>query len=98
MVKRRRFSEREETSPRRSRLGAYAFAHSLGLICVIALLFYAVTTWFGSYDSSVILDQYPISFSFYDWTIIIGLIEGYVFGYVFGWIFAKMYNRVLREN
>ena len=79
-------------------LRAYAFGHAFGIVSIIALLFYAVMVWFGSYDGSIIINQYPLGFSFNSWTLIIGLIETYVLSYIGGWIFAKVYNRALRRS
>ena len=76
------------------KFGEYALAHSLGIVSAIALLLYAAMSWFGSYDSSIVINQYPVPFSFSDWTIIIGLIQGYVLAYIGGWIFAKLYNKI----
>jgi len=79
------------------RLSPYAFGHSFGILSVIALLFYAFMSWFAGYDSSFILRQYPLGFSFNDWTILIGIVQTYVMSYIGGWIFVKMYNKVLRS-
>ena len=82
--------------PRGTKLSPYAFAHALGLISVIALLFYALMSWLGDYDPSIILQQYPITFSFNSWTILIGLVQTYVLSYIGGWIFVKIYNKSTR--
>lgn len=74
-------------------LSPYGFGHALGIVSAIALLFYAVMIWFGSFDSSLITSKYPLSFSFSNWTLLIGLIQTYVLSYIGGWIFAKVYNR-----
>jgi hypothetical protein len=87
---------RSAFAPRSAKLSAYGFGHALGIVSVLALLLYAVMYWFGSYDASIVISQYPLGFSFSDWTIIIGLIETYVLGYIGGWIFAKVYNGASR--
>ena len=76
-------------------LRPYAFGHAFGIVSVLALILYAVMVWFGSYDGTIIINQYPLGFSFDNWTIIIGLIETYVLSYIGGWIFAKVYNSAL---
>jgi hypothetical protein len=83
-------------TPRSARLNAYGFGHAFGIVSIIALLFYAVMSWFGGYNASIIINQYPLDFSFDDWTILIGLIQTYVLSYIGGWIFAKVYNKVNR--
>lgn len=80
-------------APRNARLNAFAFGNALGKVAVIMVLVYAVMVWFGGFDGSVITSQFPLSFSFGSWTVILGLIEAYVMGYVFGWIFVKIYNK-----
>jgi hypothetical protein len=77
----------------KSKLRPYAFGHSVGLISVIALLFYTFMAWFTDYNASIIIQQYPIVFSLNNWTIIIGLIQTYVLSYIGGWIFVKIYNK-----
>ena len=78
-------------------LRPYAIGNALGIVSLLCLLFYAVMSWFSNYDASVIIQQYPIGFSFENWSILIGLVQTYVFGYVFGWIFTRIYNRSLRK-
>jgi len=80
----------------RTKLSAYAFGHAAGIVSIIALLLYAFMTWFGDFNGSIIIQQYPINFSFDNWTVIIGLIETYVLAYIGGWIFVKIYNGVVR--
>jgi len=91
---RRRGAKRTMSSM--SRLSPYAFGHALGIVSVLALLLYAVMVWFSNYSGAVIIQQYPIAFSFNSWTLIIGLIETYVLSYIGGWIFVKVYNVTLR--
>ena len=51
-------------------------------------------SWVNSYyNADVIAEQFPISFSVYNWTLIVGLIEVYVFGYIAGFVLATLYNR-----
>lgn len=92
MAKRKKRSVRNLIS-RVSKLRAYAFGHAFGLVSVIGLFFYGVMSWFSSYTGDVIIEQFPLSFSFNNWTLIIGLIEAYVLSYIFGWIFVQIYNR-----
>jgi len=75
-----------------NKFSPYAFGHAFGMVSVTAILFYAVMAWFSSYTGTVIIRQYPIAFSFFNWTIIIGLLQTYVLSYIGGWIFAKVYN------
>ena len=101
MVGRRRKIARAVRSafaPRSARLSAYGFGHALGIVSILALLLYAIMYWFGNFDASIILNQYPLGFSFDDWTIIIGLIETYVLSYIGGWIFVKIYNKASRQR
>ena len=77
------------------RLSAFALGHALGIVSIVALILYAVLSWFSGFNSAIIIGQYPIGFSFNDWTIIIGVIEAYVIGYIGGWILAKVYNMTL---
>jgi hypothetical protein len=91
-----RRSIRLASAPKVGKLNAYGFGHAFGIVSIIALLFYAVMYWFGGYNSSMIINQYPLGFSFDDWTIIIGVVQTYVLGYIGGWIFVKVYNRSLR--
>ena len=83
----------KSSSSKSHKLRDYAFGHALGLVSSICLLFYAVMTWFSSYTGEIIVEQFPIVFSFSDWTLIIGLVETYALSYIFGWIFVKIYNR-----
>jgi len=78
-------------------LRPFAVGNAAGSVVVFLLLLFAVLTWFAGFNPTPILEDYPLEFSFNDWTIILGLIEGYVFGYVAGWIFARIYNRSLFE-
>ena len=80
----------------KTKLGPYAAGHALGMVSVVAILFYTVMVWFSDYNASVIIQQYPLRFSFYDWTLIIGFLQTYVLSYVAGWIFAKIYNETIR--
>ena len=70
----------------------YALGHALGIMSMVILVFYGLFVWFSNYDSLFIIAKYPIAFSFYDWTMLFGLIQSYVMFYVVGWIFAKFYN------
>jgi len=78
------------------RLSPYGFGQAFGIVSAIALLFYAVMFWLGDFDPSIIISQYPVSFSFEDFTIVMGLVETYVLGYIGGWIFARIYNKFAR--
>ena len=77
------------------RLNPYAIGHALGLMSVLVLVFYGLFVWFGTYDPTFISVKYPLSFSFYDWTFLFGLVETYVMGYVLGLVFSRFYNSVL---
>ncbi len=78
------------------RLGPWALGHSLGIVAVIFLFVVAFMSWVSSYyDADVIAVQFPISFSVYSWTLIIGFIQLYVFGYIAGFVLATLYNRRL---
>jgi hypothetical protein len=92
---RRRVSKPKRTGVVKARplLRAYAFGHALGLMSVVALLFYTIMVWFSDFNASIIIQQFPIKFSFFDWTIILGLIQTYVLSYIAGWIFVKIYNK-----
>lgn len=79
-----------------SALSPYGFGQALGLTSLIGMVLLAVVFWFGGYDASVIISQFPVEFSFDDWTILIGIAQTYVIGYIGGWIFAKLYNRHAR--
>jgi uncharacterized membrane protein (DUF485 family) len=73
-------------------LRPYALGHALGMMSIIVLVFYGLFVWFSNYESAFIIAKYPISFSFYDWTLIFGLVQSYVLFYVLGWVFARLYN------
>ncbi len=73
-------------------LKPYALGRAAGMSSIVILLFYGLFVWFSDYDPAFILEQYPISFSFTDWTFLFGILQNYVLFYVFGWIFAKFYN------
>ena len=75
-------------------LKPYALGHALGMISMIVLVFYGLFVWFSNYESAFIIAKYPIAFSFYDWTMLFGLVQSYVMFYVMGWVFAKLYNSV----
>lgn len=75
------------------KLNPYAFANALGLVSIIGMVVYGALVWFGGYDASVIVAQYPVSFAFDDWTFLFGIVQTYVISYVMGWIFARIYNR-----
>ena len=77
------------------RLVPYALGNAAGLLSIITLMVYAVLVWFGGYDATIIVAQYPIAFAFDDWTFLFGIVQTYVMGYVFGWIFARIYNRFI---
>ena len=72
----------------------YALGHAAGMMSMIVLVFYGLFVWFSNYDSSFIIAQYPIAFSFFDWTFLFGLLQSYVLFYVLSWVFAKFYNSV----
>ena len=103
MAKRGRVRNRR-TKPLRSKrtisfsyISPYSLGNALGILSVIALLFYAVMVWFGSYNANFIIQQYPISFKFNTVSLLIGLIQTYVLSYIGGWILAKIYNSSLRR-
>ncbi len=73
-------------------LKPYALGRTAGMMSIMVLAFYGLFVWFSDYDPSFILEQYPISFSFADWTILFGFLQSYVLFYVMGWVFAKFYN------
>ena len=75
-------------------LKPYALGHTLGMMSMMILVFYGLFVWFSNYESAFLIAKYPISFSFYDWTILFGLVQSYVMFYVLGWVFAKLYNSV----
>ena len=77
-----------------SGLRPYAFGHALGMMLLLATVFYGLFVWFGDYDATFIVAQYPIAFAYTDWTFLFGLAQSYVLAYVFGWVFAKFYNSV----
>ena len=72
----------------------YALGHAMGMMAMIVLVFYGLFVWFSDFDSAYIIAKYPIAFSFFDWTMLFGLLQSYVMFYVLGWVFAKMYNHV----
>ena len=80
-----------------SYISPYALGNALGILSVIALLFYAVMVWFGSYNANFIIQQYPIPFKFSTISLLLGLIQTYVLSYIGGWILAKIYNSSLRR-
>jgi hypothetical protein len=98
--KKRRSSSRKLKRERRtySRFSPFAIGHSLGLVGVLVMLLYSIMAWFSSFNETLIASQFPLRFSFFDWTIIIGLIQIYVLCYIGGWIFAKGYNQTIREG
>ncbi len=75
-------------------LKPYALGHALGTMSMMVLVFYGLFVWFSNYESAFIIAKYPIAFSFYDWTMLFGLVQSYVMFYVLGWIFARFYNSV----
>ncbi len=75
-------------------LRPYALGHALGMMLMLMTVFYGLFVWFGDYDATFVVAQYPIAFAFNDWTFLFGLVQSYVSAYVFGWIFAKFYNGV----
>lgn len=77
-----------------AKLKPYALAHSFGLVSALAIVFYAIMSWLGDFDASVIAAQYPIPFSFDGVSFIIGLLQTYVFGFIGAWIFVKIYNAI----
>ncbi len=79
-----------------SKLNSFALGNSLGIVSAIMIAFYAVMVWFGGFNGNIIIQQYPLGFSFNDWTLLIGLIETYAMGYILGWILAKVYNKSLK--
>lgn len=75
-------------------LKPYALGHALGMMAMVVLVFYGLFVWFSDFDTAFIIAKYPIGFSFYDWTILIGLVQSYVMFYVMAWAFARFYNSV----
>jgi len=75
-------------------LKPYALGHALGMLSMIVLVFYGLFVWFSNYQSAFIIAKYPIAFSFFDWTMLFGLLQSYVMFYVLGWVLAKLYNSV----
>ena len=75
-------------------LRPYALGHALGMIGLLMIVFYGLFVWFGDYDPSFVVANYPIAFGFTDWTFLFGLVQSYVLFYVLGWVFAKFYNSV----
>lgn len=75
-------------------LRPYALGHAAGMMSIIVLIFYGLFVWFSDYDPSFIIEQYPIAFSFLDWTFLFGLLQSYVLFYVLSWVFARFYNAV----
>lgn len=53
-------------------LSSLAFGHALGILVLIAVIFYTLFVWFGGYSGIGVADNFPISFSFNDWTFIFG--------------------------
>ncbi|MEK6899117.1 MAG: hypothetical protein AABW79_03410 [Nanoarchaeota archaeon] len=75
-------------------LGPRALGNAFGSVSSIFLLIAGFMSWVNSYyNADVIAEQFPISFSVYNWTLIVGLIEVYVFGYIAGFVLATLYNR-----
>ncbi len=70
----------------------YALGHAAGMMSMIVLVFYGLFVWFSNYVPSFIIEQYPIAFSFFDWTFLFGLLQSYVLFYVLAWVFSKFYN------
>jgi hypothetical protein len=93
----RRFSKKF-SEPRDSAnhgfLKPHAMGHAMGMLSMIVLVFYGLFVWFSNYESAFIIAKYPIAFSFFDWTMLFGLVQSYVMFYVLGWAFAKLYNSV----
>ena len=75
-------------------LRPYALGHALGMLSMLMVVFYGLFVWFGDYDPTFIVAQYPIAFAFGDWTFLFGLVQSYVLAYVLGWVFVKFYNSV----
>jgi hypothetical protein len=75
-------------------LRPYAAGHAMGMLSMIVLVFYGIFVWFSNYESAFIVAKYPIAFSFFDWTMLFGLVQSYVMFYVLGWTFARLYNSV----
>lgn len=75
-------------------LRPYALGHALGMLGMLIVVFYGLFVWFGNYDPTFIVAQYPIAFEFEDWTFLFGLLQSYVLFYVLGWVLAKFYNSV----
>lgn len=87
---------REVRAPHSS-FGPWALGHSVGIVSALFLFAAAFMSWVSSsYNADVLAVQYPIGFSVFDWTIIVGLIQTYVYGYIAGVILATFYNRALR--
>jgi|TARA_Y100000310_G_scaffold343370_1_gene450665 hypothetical protein len=76
-----------------SKLRAHAFAHALGILALISLIFYALFVWFGGYNGLEVASSFPIGFDFDNLSFLFGLVQAYVIWYVGGWIFVKVYNR-----
>jgi hypothetical protein len=94
---RKSFSKPSQTQAHAIVLSPYSFGHALGSVSVFALLFYMAMVWFAGFPGSIIVQKFPLGFSFTNWTVILGLIETYAMGYVGGWIAAKIYNRSLGQ-
>ena len=85
---------RSRSELRAGDLKPYAFGHAFGMLSMLSIVFYGLFVWFSDYDATFIVAQYPIAFSFYDWTFLFGLVQSYVLFYVVGWVFVKFYNSV----
>lgn len=96
MVKRRHVVHHAHASHTAQFLGPHALGRALGATAAIFLFIAAFMSWVNSYyNADTIAVQFPISFSVYDWTIIVGLIQIYVYAYLAGAIIATFYNRRL---
>lgn len=78
-----------------SYINSFAFGNAIGIVSLLALVLSAIMVWFSAWSGSVIIEKYPIPFSFNNWSIILGFIEAYVLGYIGGWIVAKLYNSTI---
>ncbi len=87
-------SHNKVNSESKTDLKPYALGHALGMMSMIVLVFYGIFVWFSDYESAFLIAKYPISFSFYDWTMLFGLVQSYVMFYILGWGFARLYNSV----
>lgn len=79
-----------------SALKVSALANTVGLVSALILVISAFFSWFSDYNADLLAVQYPIPFSVYDWTLIIGILQVYVISYLAGWVFARIYNSQIK--